>query len=181
VNIIPKIRKIVKKESVRYISPTIYRYHILPVVKFSKILAKKLKVKDPKVVEIAAWLHDIGSFEGDESSHHVSGQRHAETILTRLKYPKEKIEIVKRCIYSHRASQKINRLTLEEQCLACADALAHIDQPVSLLYHAFKGKKMNLPQGRKWVREKLKRSWDKLIPEAKELIKEKYFFLQKIL
>ncbi len=174
-----EIRKIIKKKSRKHISPTCYRYHFLPVAKFAKILSQKLGIEDLELIEIAALLHDIGSLEGDDEHHHLIGQEYAQEILKKLGYPKEKIEIVKKCIFSHRASQNIKRLSLEEQCITCADALAHIDQSTSLLYHAFVGKRMNLPQGRKWVKEKLKKSWKKLIPEAKELIKDKYFSLLK--
>ena len=37
-----------------------YLYHFVPVVKYSKLLARKFNA-NAEIVEIAAWLHDIGS------------------------------------------------------------------------------------------------------------------------
>jgi len=33
---------------------------------------------------------------------------------------------------------------------------------------------MEISEGAKWVSKKLKRSWNKLCPEAKEIMKDKY-------
>ncbi|HEY5560423.1 MAG TPA: hypothetical protein VIK72_01470 [Clostridiaceae bacterium] len=52
--------------------------------------------------------------------------------------------------------------------------MAHIDQVPSLLHLAYYKRKMGVSEGVKWVSEKLERSWNKLCPEAKEIIKSKY-------
>ena len=63
INIIKRVRKFVeekcRKPSNKF-GYEIYEEHFVPMVKNSKILAEKLGA-DIEVVEIAAWLHDIGS------------------------------------------------------------------------------------------------------------------------
>jgi len=52
--------------------------------------------------------------------------------------------------------------------------MAHIDQVPSLLHLAYCKREMEISEGAKWVSEKLERSWNKLCPEAKGIIKDKY-------
>ena len=75
---------------------------------------------------------------------------------------------------AHRGSQNIKRETIEAECVASADAISHIDNFAAILHLAWaiKGKEIN--EGIGWSLKKIERSWDKLIPEAKTLIKEKY-------
>lgn len=149
-------------------------YHILPVVKYAKILARKFNAYE-EIVEIAALLHDIGSIKyGDVENHHTFGVEEAERILKKFGYPQEKIEKVTHCIHTHRGSKKIKRQTREAECVASADAMAHFDNVPSHLYFAFVKLQMNISEGTKFVKSHLERSWDKLIPEAKELIKDRY-------
>ena len=58
-----------------------YKYHVLLVVKYAKLLAKKYKV-DQELAELAALLHDIGRLEmKDDPEHHTIGVPRAERIL----------------------------------------------------------------------------------------------------
>ncbi len=59
--------------------------------------------------------------------------------------------------------------------------MAHFDNVPALLYVAFVIKRMNIEESNNWVRSKLERSWNKLIPEAKELVKSKYEAVKLIL
>jgi len=160
-------RKFIKKECEK---PTAlfkgcFKTHIVLAVKNALKLAEKRKA-DKEIVEVATWLHDVGSVSGDPANHHISGAKMAEKFLSNLNYPKEKIEKVKHCIFSHRASQKIKRETKEAQIVADADALAHYDDINGLLKRLFKGNKKN-------VLAKLERSYLKLSPDAKLLVKSK--------
>jgi hypothetical protein len=40
---------------------------------------------------------------------------------------------------------------------------------------------MDIDEGMKWLRRKLERSWNKMVPEAQEITKEKYEAAMKIL
>lgn len=168
---IDKIKKLVQEECKQ--DPWNWDHHIVSVVKYAKQLAKKLGA-DEEIVEVSAWLHDITRLKGDPENHHISGQIEAEKILRELKYPQEKIDKVKHCIHAHRGSQSIKRETLEAECVASADAMSHFDNVPALLYVAFVKKQMDTEEGKKWVKNKLERSWNKLIPEAKEIVLPKY-------
>ena len=89
----PTIRSIVeeacKKETNKY-GYGIWSHHILLVVKYGKLLAKKLEA-DPEIVEIAALLHDYGGIK-DESftaEHHLHSAQEADKILRSLGYPED--------------------------------------------------------------------------------------------
>ncbi len=175
---IKEIERLVKEaceKDTNYFGYGAWSHHISSVVKYAKILAKKLKA-DEEICEIAALLHDYSSVVNKdwypEHNHHSAVL--AEEILLKYDYPEEKIQAVKHCIISHRASKNIPQKTLEAKIIASADSLAHFDNVHSLLYLAFTVHKMEIDEGTKWVLEKLKRSWSKLIPEAKEIIEEKY-------
>ncbi len=153
----------------------IWTYHIKIVVKYAKLLAEELGA-NIEVVELAALLHDYASIKDKVmyEKHHIYGAIEGEKILEKLNYSKEKINMVKECIMSHRGSLDIKRITKEEICIASADAMAHIDQIPSLLHLAYCKKGMNVDEGAVWVNAKIERSWNKLCPEAKEIIREKY-------
>lgn len=160
----------------------IWYHHVLYVVKFAKELAPKLGA-DEEIVEIAALLHDHAGISNSEhyAEHHIHGARLAGEILTGFAYPEEKIEQVKQCIFSHRGSVLIERNSPEEVCLASADAMAHIDQAFSLLLFRCKRKGASIEEGCAWVHAKLERSWNKLCPEAQEMMKETYLSTQALL
>lgn len=161
---------------------SIWSNHIVNVVRYGKELAKLLGA-DEEIVEIAALLHDYAGIKDCSLSeeHHIYGAIEAEQILNQYNYPKEKIEQIKHCILSHRGSVKEKRLTLEAECIASADAMAHISGVPSLLYLTFTKKGMNIKEGSNWVAKKLERSWNKLCPEAKEIIRDYYNSAKMIL
>lgn len=156
--------------------------HITVVVKYSKLLAKELNA-DSEIVEIAALLHDYASVLDKElySEHHIHGAIEAEKILLTYNYPKDKIERVKECIIEHRGSVVLEKTSRESICVASADAMFHIDNMPALLHLAYCNKGMETSEGAKWVRNKIERSWNKLCPEAKKIMKEKYDSVQCLL
>ncbi len=177
-DLIENIRRVVEeacKKETNYFGYGAWSHHIVSVVKYAKILAKKLGA-DEEVCEIAALLHDYASVLNKNwyPEHHIHSARLAEEILSKYNYPKEKIEAVKHCILSHRGSKEFARKTLEAKVLASADSMAHFDNVHSLLYLAFVRHKMAIDEGTQWVLSKLEQSWRKLMPEAREMIKEKY-------
>lgn len=168
---IEKIKEIVKKACEN--DEWSWDHHILSVVKYAKILAERFKA-DKEIVEIAAWLHDITRMRGKPQDHNITGAAEAEKILKELNYPQERIDKVKHCIIAHRGSESIKRETVEAECVASADAMAHFDNIPALLYVAFVKKEMNPTEGMKWIREKIERSWNKIMPEAKDMVLPKY-------
>lgn len=157
-------------------------YHIESVVKNAKILAQKFGA-DEEVVIIAAWLHDIASITDYSlyEMHHIHGASIAEDILKQFDYEQEKINKVKECILNHRGSVSNDKLTIEEKCVADADAISHFDSIPSLLYLAYVNKHMNIKDGKNFVIEKLKRSYSKLSETSKEFYKDKYNNVMELL
>ncbi len=141
--------------------------------------ATELAIKydaDLEIVQLAALLHDISmvSYIGPREEHHIYGANIAEELLAERNYPKEKIEKVKSCILKHRASKDMPRNTIEEKIIADADVLAHFDAIPSLFSLAFNEMGLNLHDGTEFVKEKLKRDYNKLSDVIKLEIKEEY-------
>ena len=147
--------------------------HTKSVVKYAQILAAKRKA-DSEILDIAAWLHDVGSILGDTANHHISSAEYAEQLLKKYNYSQDKIEAVKHCIFSHRGSQNIKRETIEAECLADADAMSHFDNVAGLFRLGLINKKLSEQETKEFVFNKLTRSWNKLTPSAKDIIKDKY-------
>ena len=166
-NILEEVRKFVREEfekqdSFRKLS---YQNHFVVVVKYALELAEKEKA-DKEIVEISAWLHDIGCIvHKSQENHHISSAKIAEDLLTRLNYPKDKIEKVKHCILSHRGSVNIKRETKEAQILADADALSHFDVAKELV-SVFGTKEA--------VLKKLERDYAKMSGYARSIIDYKF-------
>lgn len=183
--IIDKIRELSEeacKKDTNVFGYGIWSHHVVYVAKYGKLLAERLGA-DQEVVEIASLLHDYASIKdvNKYKEHHIHGATEAEQVLSSLDYSYDKIEKVKSCILSHRSSVELERLSLEEICVASADAMAHIDQVVSLLYLVYKEKNMTIDEGKKWVKDKIERSWRKLDEVARSIIRDKYNCALKIL
>lgn len=156
--------------------------HIESVAKNAVELAG-LYHADIEVCEIAGWLHDIASITDYNlyENHHIHGADMAEKILKEYNYPKNKIELIKLCILNHRGSVLKEKITIEEICVADADAISHYDTVPSLFHLAFVQRKLNIDDGVKFVKNKLERSYSKMSQESKEYYKEKRNSIQSIL
>lgn len=150
-------------------------YHIEAVVKNGELLAEKYGA-DKEIVMIAAWLHDIASVTDYSlyEEHHIHGAEMAREILSQLSYDESKIELVQNCIRNHRGSVPLEKCSIEELCVADADAISHFDSVPSLLYLAYVERKMDIAEGIKFVKGKLERSFSKLSEASKVYYKEKY-------
>lgn len=175
-NVIEEVRKFVegecKKDSANY-DMDAFNHHFVPMVKYAKILSDKLEA-DKEVVEIAAWLHDIGSIVVGRKDHHITGQEITEKKLKELGYDEGKIERVKQCIFSHRGSQGIKPKTKEAQIIADADGLAHFDAIFPLVISGVVYHNQSWKESIMKTKQKSINSYNKLSPEAKELVKDKY-------
>ncbi|MFA5431907.1 MAG: HD domain-containing protein [Candidatus Paceibacterota bacterium] len=182
--IIKEIKKFVKEESLKPTSKYGYEpflYHFTPTVKYALELAESLGA-DKEIVEIAAWLHDIGSVIYGRKDHHLTGVKIAEDKLKELNYPIEKIELVKRCILNHRGSQKNNPTSLEERIIADADALSNFDNIPGIFKAAFMYENLTQGEAKEAVRKKLENKWNQLnFKSSKKIIKAKYEAIMVIL
>ena len=155
-------------------------YHICAVVENAIFLAEKYG-GDVEAVTIAAWLHDIASVTDYSmyEEHHIYGARIAEEILSGFRY--DKIELVKKCILNHRGSKPNEKISIEEICVADADAISHFDSVSSLFYLAYVKRKLNIAEGTEFVRNKLERSYNKLSDESKRLYSDKYSEVMRVI
>ena len=142
-------------------------YHIVEVVNNAEILAEKYGA-DKEIVMIAAWLHDIASITDYNlyELHHIHGAR---------------ISLVQKCIRNHRGSIRSEKITLEELCVADADAISHFDSVPSLLYLAYVQKGMGIEEGKTFVKDKLTRSFQKLSAESKKYYQDKFEKVMEVL
>lgn len=157
-------------------------YHIEAVVKNGVLLAEKCGA-DTEVVMIAAWLHDIASVTDYAlyENHHIHGAEIAYELLSKLSYDEAKILLVQQCIRKHRGSVTMKKSSVEELCVADADAISHFDSVPSLLYLAYVERQMSIEEGTAFVKGKLERSYQKLSPESKDFYKEKYRQVMEVL
>lgn len=157
------------------------KYHIDPVVENACKMAKELNA-DIEIVEISAYLHDITKITGERKNHHMTGAEYAEKFLSKYNLEHEKIEQIKNCIKKHRGSSEFTRDTLEEKIVATADAVAHIEHPLTLFYAWYGRRKCQIDEGADGIINKLQRSWNKIeIDSVKEKLNPKYQVLMKIL
>ncbi|MCI8526051.1 MAG: HD domain-containing protein [Oscillospiraceae bacterium] len=156
--------------------------HIAAVVKNAEILAGRYGA-DREVVMIAAWMHDIASITDYSlyELHHMHGADMAANILEAYDYDRIKIDLVQACIRNHRGSVNFTKSTLEELCVADADAISHFDSVPSLLYFAYVQRKMGIQKGKEFVKAKLERSFQKLSTESKQYYQDKFEKVMEVL
>jgi HD superfamily phosphodiesterase len=160
----------------------IWSHHIQPMVPIARTLAQQFGA-DEEIVIIATLLHDLAGIQNakDKSEHHLIGAIRAEEILRTHNYPPERIIAVQQCIHNHRGSINNHKSTLEEICVADADAIVHMTELASLFYAAYKELDMDIDNGKIWVKEKIQRDWDKMSEQSKALFEHKYRAILEVL
>jgi len=158
-----------------------WKYHLLPVIKNSLMLAKRYG-GDVEVVEVAALFHDYANlvdFEKYSETHHIASGELAEPILLAHGYGPAFIDKVKKCIYSHRASVVKQKFSVEEVCLADGDAITHINNAFEIImWMGYRGD--SIEDANAFVKRKIQKSYAKLSEESKEYMKDKYEAILKI-
>lgn len=178
IDVVNEVRNEVKSRCNTYAEKEGYDFwndHIKYVVQNAVYLAKEYGA-DLEIVEIGALLHDIAqvSYVGPSEEHHILGAEIANQLLTRLGYSEDKIKLVQKCVLNHRGFKNLPRETIEEECVADADVMAHFDAIPSLFSLVYKTKQMNIEEGREYVRQKLERDYYKLSAKTREKLKERY-------
>lgn len=150
-------------------------WHIEAVARNAAYLAREYG-GDEEISTIAGWLHDLAAVTDPAlyEEHHLHGAKMAGAILESFGYEPDRIERVQECIRRHRGSALMEKRTIEELCVADADAVSHFDSVPSLLYMVYVKKGMGIEEGAQWVKRKLERSYAKLSARSRELYREKY-------
>ncbi|MBQ9791956.1 MAG: HD domain-containing protein [Clostridia bacterium] len=158
-----------------------WRFHLHPVINRAMELAEKYGA-DKSVVEVATLFHDYANLVdyANSDNHHILGAIMAEEILLKDGYNQDFIDRVKACIENHRASVVREKYTIEEICVADADAISHLDSVVELIcWRAYLGE--DIMTANNFVKNKIKKSYNKMSDETKEYMKEKYENIMNIL
>jgi uncharacterized protein len=155
--------------------------HFVPMVKYARQLAREYKA-DIELVELAGWLHDMGSIIYGREKHHLTSAKIAEKKLKELDYPEEKIEHIKNCIISHRGSQSIKPKTIEAQIIIESDTLSAFDDLAGLFECAYAYEKLARREAEKSVKQKLENKWKQLrFKKSKKIIRPKYEAIKVLL
>ena len=157
-------------------------HHIKIVYDLAKKYANEYGA-DLEIVAIAVLLHDIASVTDVRftEEHHIIGANIAEQLLLAENYPKDKIDLIKKCILNHRGSRLVDKTTPEEICIADSDAMAHFYSIPSLLSMVYREKGLSIDEGSKFVMDKLDRSYNKMSYKGKVLVKVQYESAKNIL
>ncbi|MDI6722495.1 MAG: HD domain-containing protein [Candidatus Aenigmarchaeota archaeon] len=137
----------------------------------------EIKGANKDVLRLSAWLHDISHENTSvKEDHHVQNSRFAVKFLRERGFEEGIISAVEHCILTHRCRDEHMPQTLEAKIFASADAMSHIENFSVLLFAAFVLKKYGLETAYNWLSRKIDRDWNRkiLIPEGKEMVREKY-------
>jgi len=158
-----------------------WQFHLLPVIKNACKLAQIYNA-NKDIVELGAIFHDYANLidYSNSEKHHILGTELAEKILKEDGFEQGFIDKVKLCILNHRASVLKEKYSIEEICVADADALSHLDNVVELIcWRAYLGE--DILTCNNFVKNKIKKSYAKMSKETQELTKDKYESILKIL
>ncbi len=131
--------------------PAQYTYHtidhIRDVVEQAERIAKKEKVEKSVIddIKLAAWLHDVG-YIWEPLRHEARGAEYATSILTEMKFPKSKINLITGMIMATKIPQSPKNIYEEIICDADLDYLGRDDYAVNsngLLQEIELNKKLN--------------------------------------
>lgn len=183
------IVKIVKEKLLEYSQKSFekdgydfWNNHIKYVFKHAHDLAIK-RSADVEVCELAALFHDMAMVAdfGPRDEHEKYGAQMAHSMLTELKYPNDKIDLVEKCVLHHRGSKNTPRKTKEEQILADADVIAHFDNIPSLFSLAYNKLGLSMDEGREFVKNKLTKDYKKLSTNGQKELKERFNTIMDVL
>ena len=184
-----KIVKSVKEKLLEYTQKSLekdgydfWNDHIKYVFKHAHDLAVT-RGADVEICELGALFHDMAmpAEFGPREEHEQYGAKMARSILTEFGYPKDKIDLIEKCVLHHRGSKNDSRDTVEEQIIADADVMAHFDSIPSLFSLVYNKMNLPIPEGKEYVKNKLTRDYKKLSPQSQKEMKKRFDTIMDIL
>ena len=156
-----------------------WKTHINLVVKYSKVLSKRLKANE-EICILASLLHDISKMKKDFVDHDIKGSIEAEKILLNLGYDNLKTLKVKECILTH-SSKKFKPKSVEAKIVASADAISHFYNFDAFCFYVYNTKNLSKEEGKKLILKKYSTAYKKIMPKARYLVKKRYEAIKLIL
>ncbi len=149
-----------------------WKYHILPVARNARLLAKKLNANE-ELVETAALLHDMGRIRFGEADHAATGVTEAAKILEGMGCPPETIAEISACIETHHGAPAVPK-TLSAKILANAHAMAPFDVMPAMLYSMIM-QEHDFEKAVALTHSRIESEWEKItLFEAREMANAKY-------
>jgi putative nucleotidyltransferase with HDIG domain len=149
-----------------------WRYHLLPVAKNARLLAKKLGANE-ELVETAAFMHDMGRIRFGESDHASTGSAEAAKILKGMGCSQEALDEITGCIETHHGPPLVPK-TLSAKVLANAHAMAPFDVMPAVLYSMIM-QEHDFERAVEKAHSKIESEWEKItLFEAREMAQQKY-------
>jgi uncharacterized protein len=152
-----------------------FEQHLSVVAKFAATLAGELKA-DAAIIETAAYLHDMFAIENPDriSEHAAGGGELVAELLIRNGYDDKFARRVAQCVCTHSSPVAPGQGTVDEICISNADAMSQIARPAYWLHYSFCVKKNSFRDGTAWLRKWIQGSWEKMIPQAREIVSDEY-------
>ena len=154
--------------------------HISLVVKHAVRLAKEYGA-DVEIVELGALLHDVAKIDrvGEQADHHIKGADIAIEMLRKYNYDETKTNRVEDCVINHRSS--LNANTIEETCVADADALAHFDNPFKIAQFVYGILGKEKAEGREELRKYFEKDFNTLSARTQKSFKPRFDTIMDVL
>jgi hypothetical protein len=157
--IINQVHDFVSERCIGFSEDNIFKNHILNVRNYAIYLAKEYNA-NIFVVAVSAYLHDISYIMTKD--------------LSKFNISKDEITLISKCILNHRGSKKTIKSTVEEEIIACSDAMDHIMRFEHMFYR--KSRKIDdFDEVIYWLNKKLERGYKKItLKKGKDIVREKY-------
>ncbi len=136
-----------------------YLKHVLGCRKYALLLAKKYNA-DKFIIEVAAFLHDIGADAG--KPHADESAKLANEFLSNLDMNKETKEKILGCIKNHSMGSETKNI--EEQIIQDADGIIFIEESWKDFLEGYKNE-MTLDELKKFTINKVKGMMNKIKTE----------------
>jgi HD superfamily phosphodiesterase len=144
-----------------------YIPHVEGCVKYALLLAEKYNA-DKFIVEVSAWLHDIGADAGKK--HPAKSTEMAKEFLSTFEIPKDTLKRILDCIKNHAMGTDVNNL--EEQIIQDADGIIFLEDTYKSFYENGKSGASSVEEAKKWATEKTNGMMNKIKTEEGKRIAE---------
>ena len=156
-----------------------YLRHVEGTRRYALLLAGKYNA-DKFIVEIAAWLHDVGANAGKE--HPNESVKIAKKLLSQFDISGDLLEQILNCISNHSMGTDVDNL--EEQVIQDADGIIFLEDTYKYFYEKGKSRASSIEEARKWAIAKTKGMIGKIktkegIRLAKKLLPKAIKYIEK--